>query len=153
MGDIHAIHGPQTPEELELMGEKWPIEEYSLNEFVESACIVIEGHCVKRRELIKYVSNKLGGVHLDVKRPNMESIKRNKLERTFVALDNVYESRNVFEKNAIFYELLSIGQDLINSDDVKMFVEKTKLLVCGKKESYSGKTGLVRQIFTKIFST
>lgn len=110
--------------------------QYSLNQFIESVCMVIEGQIVRRREVIKYVANKLGGVHIDTVRGNPKSEKKHKAEKVFLLLDNVFKSRETLKKNAVFYELLSIGQDLINSNDIKMFVEKTKLIDCDKKESY-----------------
>ena len=55
-------------------------------------------------------------------------------EKVFLLLDGVFKSWETLRKNSVFYELLSIGQDLINSDDIKMFVEKTKLIDFNEKE-------------------
>ena len=45
-----------------------PERELSLKKFLDSACIAARGTKISRRTLIKYVANKLGGVHFDPQR-------------------------------------------------------------------------------------
>jgi len=78
---------------------------------------------VSRRELVQYVANKLGGTHIDTKR-DFSKIK----ERKFALLDQVREMIRVADKNAIYYELLSIGQSLVQSDDIQTLRRKLTAL-------------------------
>ena len=97
-----------TPDELlQLGGGAMPAEELlGLRAFVESPCMVIEGAVVIRRVLIKYVSNKLGGAHFDRTRGFSQE------EIAFRRLDSVGSTLRLADKNAIYFELLSIGQAL-----------------------------------------
>lgn len=103
------------------------LKEYWLNEFVEATCMVISGNIVNRRELIQYVANKLGGTHIDTKRDvGGKSERKHKKGQGFVVLDILYDTIKIADKNAIFYELLSIGQSLINSEDIKLLMDRIK---------------------------
>ena len=89
---------------------------YKLNEFLDSTSCIIEGKKISRREIIQYVTNKKGGVHIDFKR-------NRQIDKKFKLIDESY-SLAMVDKNYIYYELLSIGQLLANSDDAKLFVNK-----------------------------
>jgi hypothetical protein len=89
----------------------------SFGEFKESHCMVVDGHLVKRREVVKFVCNKLGGAHYDDSRGQSQE------ERTFKRLDRVLEGLEITQKTPVYYELLSIGQALTASDDLRRFRE------------------------------
>jgi hypothetical protein len=47
------------------------------------------------------------------------------LENKYAKLDSIVDSMQVAAKNAVYFELLSIGQSLIESEDVKKLVDST----------------------------
>jgi hypothetical protein len=73
---------------------------------------------VRRHLVIKYVANKLGGIHLDPKR----DLKKDE-EVGFSLLDQIADTYQVAGKQAIYFELLSIGQSISASPDVDRFLE------------------------------
>lgn len=113
-----------TDEEMRLLYEKIgqpknkPI---NLNEFMKQPSIVIRGTKINREEIIKYVCNKLGGAHYDNKRKEDKE-----LERKYKLLDEHKNSSELTGKNAIYFELLSIGQKLVNNKDIQKLKKKIK---------------------------
>lgn len=83
-----------------------------LSKFASATCIVIDGVEIPRRVVIKYVSNKLGGSHFDLKRNDTEGA-------LFRALDRTREVWKVAEKPVMYFELLAIGQCLAASADLE----------------------------------
>ena len=98
-------------------GPDAPERDFSLRRFVEGTCIVVKGTAISRHILVKYVANKLGGVHLD---PSRDLNKEEELK--FSLLDEVRAERVTADKPAIYFEYLSIGQALINSPDIDRFL-------------------------------
>jgi hypothetical protein len=70
---------------------------------------------INREEVIKYITNKRGGAHFDSSR----NISTGDSEKKYSLLDNIHMSTSIADKNAVYYELLSIGQRLIASHDVE----------------------------------
>jgi hypothetical protein len=101
-----------------LAGGPVPNAKFSLLDFVDDASVIVAGIEVKRRQVIKYVSNKLGGAHLDRRRGTTKE------GMIFDLLDKASESYTLLEKPAIYFELLSIGQALVNSADVMRFLDR-----------------------------
>jgi hypothetical protein len=102
-------------EDKNLREAKW-----RLNDFGESAAIVAQGEIVKRRELIKYYANKLGGVHLssNVRRSEEKLVKRiNKLGNIVTA---------IAEMDSMYFELLSIGQAVGKSEDLAKLCQEIR---------------------------
>ncbi|MGF7398299.1 hypothetical protein [Thermoanaerobacterium thermosaccharolyticum] len=99
------------------------LSEFSLSQFKESPCLLvtkrynfgIQQEEIKRRELIQYVANKLGGSHIDISR-------NYKKDEKFILLDQILGTLNIGDKESIYYELLSIGQHLVNSPDIKKLI-------------------------------
>ena len=94
----------------------FPTKLYPLSNFLMTPCMIVAGHPVNRKEVIQYVANKLGGVHLDTSRKADEI--------AYKALD---EHRGEFsvlnsEIDLLYYELLAIGQHLLRSDDISSLV-------------------------------
>lgn len=94
-----------------------PERDFLLQDFVKSTCIVVKGTSIDRHTIIKYVANKLGGVHLD---PRRDLNKEEELK--FTLLDEVRVERVTCDKPAIYFEYLAIGQALINSPDIDRFL-------------------------------
>ena len=85
---------------------------FSLNQYLESTCAVVSGATIKRREVIKYIANVKGGVHLGL------GAKSKKTERELVARLSKLENRIMHHNiDGLFFEVLSIGQSIGNSPD------------------------------------
>ena len=92
---------------------------WTLREYVESPCVIVDGKVIKRRELIKYFANQLGGVHL--------SSKIRKKEEPMVKRLKKMEGRfSIMRKDGLYYEILSIGQTIGNSPDLLKLTEKIR---------------------------
>jgi len=87
--------------------------------FLRQPSFFVEGIAINREEVIKYVVNKLGGGHYDASRnPSLGSDLR--LDDKYMLLDKVRAGQLMTGgKDAIYHELLSIGQRLVNSRDVR----------------------------------
>ncbi len=99
--------------------ENEPITELTgLNGFINSPCIFVLGYTINRAELIRYVVNKMGGGHYDKKR-NESKVQ----DRKFFLFDIFRDTfiTRIFDPDmdVAYFELLSIGQSLVESEDVK----------------------------------
>ena len=92
-----------------LMGKQYPEK---LSVYLNQTAFVIRSVKIDRAEVIKYVNNKIGGRHYDTTRKDSE------LEQKYSLLDEIRKQLIVADKNAVYYELLSIGQRIVNSRDV-----------------------------------
>jgi len=91
-----------------------------LSKFLLQVSFIIEGKTINREEVIKYVNNKLGGTHYDSTRNANDP-----LEAKYMLMDKVQDGRIIVaEKNIIYYELLSIGQRIVNSEDIQTLRKK-----------------------------
>ena len=93
------------------LGPPIPVD-MSFQQFVEGACIVVEGTPISRRNLVKYVANKLGDAHYDPKRD----------KRWQRLLDKAQEF-SITDMNAIYHELLSMAQVIGSSPDTARLIE------------------------------
>jgi hypothetical protein len=113
-----------SPEEIkadyertkDVMGKSYPVK---LSVFLKQTSFVVDGVLINREEVIKYVANKLGGAHYDSARLNSTPKGGPSLEDKYALLDKARVEIQVAGKNAIYYELLSIGQRIVNSRDVR----------------------------------
>lgn len=109
-----------TDEELREMSKPSPKEpggyEVRLGRFLRHPSFVVSGLRIDRLAVISYVANKLGGAHYDSNRSSEK-------DRKYVALDAIRESVRLADKNAIYYELLSIGQRIVKSQSVDRLYE------------------------------
>jgi hypothetical protein len=78
---------------------------FKLSAFTNSPCAYVEGDAVSRREVIKYFAHYLGGVHL-----HLSSKVRKKEEDMVRRIRKIAGKVDAFEKDGLYYELLSIGQ-------------------------------------------
>lgn len=131
---IAAVQGAMTPEEVKAQHElgKAHMEDTQpcgVSEYMSRVCVLIRGSvagappmAATRRQLVKYVANKLGGAHHDTSRS-----PQNQAERVYIALDALVENdARVADLEAVYFELLSIGQAIAHSDDAKQFIERAR---------------------------
>ena len=121
-------YGNYAPSQTSLLREKKRTEylinnprKYMLKDFMESVACVIDGKKISRRDIIQYVTNKKGGVHIDFKR-------NRPLDKKFKLIDRSYSRFYIYDKNYVYYELLSIGQTIAHSEDAKLFIDKASSL-------------------------
>ena len=55
-------------EEVPTLPDPIAVESAPLPKFLAAACLVSHGHAITRRQAIKYMANKMGGVHFDTSR-------------------------------------------------------------------------------------
>ncbi|QNN54599.1 hypothetical protein [Nocardioides mesophilus] len=91
-----------------------PTRTSTLSTFLDSTGIRVAGVAVSRRNIIQFVGNRLGGVHFDETRGHAKA----HVAEQFAALDSAVEMK-VADLNAIYFELLSIGQSVLDSEQVQ----------------------------------
>lgn len=90
--------------------------EYHVSEFMESTAGIAGRLIVKRREIIKYVANVKGGVHLGQKAKAAERKLVNKLAK--------FENRiQAHTTDGVFVELVAIAQAVGLSDDAAKLID------------------------------
>ncbi len=99
-----------------VIGKSYPVK---LNAFLKQTSFVVKNILINREEVIKYVANKLGGAHYDSSRPPSKVPGEASLDQKYALLDEVRRGMFVADKNAVYYELLSIGQRISNSRDIR----------------------------------
>lgn len=104
--------------------DDYTLKQFCLNEYLDSTCIIIKGKKISRKELIGYISNKLGGTHFDQDR----NINK-ELEQKFILLDDYRKTTTVIERNPIMFELLSTIHYLQNSDDIIKLRKQLEIVV------------------------
>jgi len=113
-----------TPQEIKQNFERKKnivAKSFRLSEYRSSPSIILQGEKISRQELILYVSNKLGGIHFDAERNQNKD-----RERKFQLLDIYRDDYKLAGKNALYFELLSIGQPIVTSRDIKDFLDRSK---------------------------
>ncbi len=103
-------------EQKDLIGQSSPIK---LTKFMKQVSFMIDGIRINREEVVKYIANKRGGAHYDGSRNDKKPGSKGDLEKKFMALDSIHAGTRMADKNAVYYELLSIGQRLVSSQDVQ----------------------------------
>lgn len=87
-----------------------------LSDWLSSKCMIVSGVSVTRRDLIQFVANKLGGVHLDTKR----DVKK---QPGYVALDTARSTIRTLDLDVVYAELASVTQDFVGSPDVRAMAD------------------------------
>lgn len=118
---ITMVNYAMSPEEIAERFKQGPQSKvYTLPEFLSSECFSLQGKAINRRQVIKYVANKLGGAHFDTKRdPNQKDAE------IIAFLDEILASARTSDMEAVYYELLSIGQAVARSKDTQKFLLKS----------------------------
>lgn len=96
---------------------------FKLSAFKESTTVIARGQVVKRRELVKYFAVVRGGVHLD----ELSSKRRKEEEYLVQRLAGLEKAMVVLNKDAFFFELLSIGQAIGRAPDMQRLVEAIRV--------------------------
>lgn len=115
--DIDFLNKNSKPERIEL----------SLDDFMTSTCLVVEGEQITRRDVIKYIANKLGGNHFDSSR-NIVTQEDENLIKKYKKLDKI-SNLNLTNLKTVYFELLSIVQCLFLSEDIKKLISKIKEVI------------------------
>lgn len=119
-----ALSGKEIKEDYERdknsMDRSYAVK---LSKFLKQCSFVIEGVKINREEVIKYLANKRGGAHYDPSRDIDKKGSKGELEQKYKLLDKVHDGMISCDKNAVYFELLSIGQRLVNSPDVQRICE------------------------------
>jgi len=118
--------------------DQWPTQRLGLRKFLEAPSIVVNPHRIEegiaamggktsidaasdhlvvasRRDVIKYVAHHLGGTHLG-------DAKTERERRLWESLTMAGEGFMLLEKPAYFYEVLSIGRLVAESQDADRFL-------------------------------
>ena len=99
---------------------------FRLTDYLDSCSIFINGKSISRRQVIAYVANKKGGAHLDHTRKKDDDAYR--CLDSAANLIRIGTSRNPANgtieggRNAIYAELLSVGQHVSGSSDIQRLV-------------------------------
>lgn len=103
---------------LPIRESGYPFEKlFTLSEYLSSASGVVEGQTFNRLEVIKYIANVKGGVHLSPER-------RKKEEKLIARLGKIEKKIMVHNTDGLLVEIVAIAQSLGTSDDAKKFIEK-----------------------------
>jgi hypothetical protein len=86
---------------------------FRLKEFTESASIVVADHVLRRREVIKYFAHLEGGAHL-----RLSARVRRDEEDLVRTIEGWVDRVHLLERDALYFELLSIGQSIARAEDV-----------------------------------
>lgn len=89
-----------------------------LSAFMDAPGAVIRGDLISRRDIVKFVANKLGGAHYDPDRRD---------SRAFEELDWLMTTRSIarmafLDKSPLYFDLVSIGQAIAKSPDADRFL-------------------------------
>jgi hypothetical protein len=115
--EISMYLPPEEAQRIFGSPDESPDRDFSLKRFLNGACVVVTGTSISRHTILKYVANKLGGVHLD---PSRDPAKDE--ERKFSLLDDVRSQYVTCDKPSIYFEYLSIGQALLKSPDIARLI-------------------------------
>jgi hypothetical protein len=88
-----------------------------LAKFLDGICLVLRSERISRRQLITYVANKLGGVHLDLRREPER-------DRALMELDAAYNIVVLDGRRAVYSELVTVGQCVVDSPDADVFLQR-----------------------------
>jgi hypothetical protein len=93
-------------------GEK----EFTLSAFLVSPSGMIEGRAFSRRDVIKYIANVKGGVHLSANQRTAE-------QKLVARLGKIEKKITVHTTDGLLVEIVAIGQALGKSEDAHSFTE------------------------------
>lgn len=104
---------------------KTPVIKVPLKKFSKATCVQIKHIKINNQELVRYVCNKLGGIHYDHERKNKG------IEKKFKYLDYLLEKQtwvgiDILGLDPVRFQFLSIGQIISRSNDIRDFIDKLK---------------------------
>ena len=89
---------------------------YTLETFLKSPSIILNGKIFSRKEVIYFIANKQGGAHFE----NNTSTGMSK----YKILSDYWDTYELLEKNYVYFEFLSIGQLFVNSTYTSKLLKK-----------------------------
>jgi hypothetical protein len=92
---------------------------FTLSDYLSSLSGVVDGRTFNRREVIKYIANVKGGVHLSVKERKAE-------EKLIARLGKIEKKVMVHATDGLLVELAAIGQAVGKSDDARTFIQQVQ---------------------------
>ena len=112
--------GKEPPNPITESG--YPFERmFTLSEYLSSSSGVVDSRHFNRRDVIKYLANVKGGVHLSPQQRKQE-------EKLVARLGKIEKKIMVHNTDGLLVETVAIGQSLGTSKDAKYFVEKVKAM-------------------------
>jgi len=97
-------------------------ETLGLRAFTEAPSIIVRGEVIPRRVVIKYIVNTQGGAHVGLDKRVSEDERRH-----YRRLDEAKNSQGG-QYPVPYFELLSIGQALVRSEDITRLREKIQAM-------------------------
>lgn len=111
---------PPAPNPAVLRSDGYPGErQYELSEYMGSVSGIVGGLTFTRRDVIKYIANVKGGVHLSPK-------QRKREEKLVNRLGKIEKKMMVHNSDGLLVELVAIAQAVGRSDDSRTYVEKVE---------------------------
>jgi hypothetical protein len=92
--------------------------EYSLENYKSLTTIIVNGIIISKNNLIQYIANKKGGTHYDTKRES------NNKGDIYKKIDEIFKTYEIAGKNIAYFELLSIGQEIVENKHTDILLEK-----------------------------
>jgi hypothetical protein len=113
---IRTFNRALSPDKIDVFyknsGGVPPQREQVISNWLSSPCMKIGSTSVTRRDVIKYVANKLGGVHLD-------SSRNSKSDLGYIALDTARNGVRIANLDSVYAELTAIGQHFSQSTEIE----------------------------------
>jgi hypothetical protein len=100
---------PQENDLTPLTNKAWPLSNY-----LNAPGAIRRGATISRRDIVTYFANVGGGVHLGPAKPGKDA--------TYALIDELVNKVGADTMDGVFFELLSIGQAIGRSDDLKRLV-------------------------------
>ena len=118
---ITFVNGSESPEPVKDATDGIFEHPFALTDYLASPCAYVQGESISRRDLIKYVANVRGGVHLTsgshARRREQELIRR--VGRLEGLIDH-------HSKDGLFFELLSVGQSIGKTPDALKLIDRVR---------------------------
>jgi hypothetical protein len=119
-----AVHRGGTPlgatPPRPIISDGYPFERvFTLSDYLKSTSGIVGGRRFNRQEVIKYIANVKGGVHLS-------SEARKKEAKLIERLAKAEKKVLLHNSDGLLVEAVAIGQSLGNSDDAKEFIRSAK---------------------------
>jgi hypothetical protein len=111
-GTVPLGGAPPVP----IREDGYPFERmFTLSEYLSSASGVVDGRSFNRREVIKYLANIKGGVHLNAQQRKLE-------EKLIAKLGKIERKIMVHSTDGLLVEAVAIAQSVGNSKDARLTI-------------------------------
>lgn len=105
-----------------IRDDGYPFERmFTLSEYLSSMAGVVDGRTFNRREVIKYLANVKGGVHLSAQQRKAE-------EKLIARLGKIEKKMMVHHTDGLLVEAVACAQSLGSSADAKAFIQSVRSL-------------------------